>query len=153
MTIWQYLNFCNPKLQNFACLTPYSSLQWFTGDELGKLLIHGPNWPKFLGVRFLWLVKAQKYFVENNLYPGKGHSRIFLSIKFVWSNWPPSPNNVLMSQITSAVDRFWRQNFFSAWFFEKRENKLKSDFIRLTPWYLVTKSWILGNQVLALRKW
>ena len=56
--------------------------------------------------------QSSKYLVENNLYPEKGHSRILLCIEFVWSNWPPSPNNVLMSQITSAVDRFRRQNFF-----------------------------------------
>ena len=153
MTFWKWINFGNPKLPNFARLTPNSSPQWFTGDKLGTILIHGPNWPKFLGVRLLQLVKAQKYLVENNLFPGKRHSRVLLSIEFVWSNWPLSPINVLMSQIKSAVDQFWWQNFFSAWFFQKHENKLKSDFTRLTPWYLVTKSEILGSQVLVLRKW
>ena len=67
--------------------------------------------------------QSSKYLVENNLYQGKGHSRILLGIKFVWSNWPPSPNNVLMSQITSAVNWFRRQNFFSPWFFKKSEKQ------------------------------
>ena len=58
-----------------------------------------------------------------------------------------------MSQITSAVDRFREKIFFSARFFKKCENKLKSDFIRLTPCYVETKSGILGNKALALRKW
>ena len=67
--------------------------------------------------------QSSKYLVENNLYPERDHSRILVCIGFVWSNWPPSPNNVLMSQITSAVNWFRRQNFFSPWFFKKSEKQ------------------------------
>ena len=47
--------------------------------------------------------------------------RPYKDFEFVWSNWPPSPNNVHMSQITSAVDQFWWQNFFSVRFFQWRK--------------------------------
>ena len=145
--LWQ------PKITKFCPFTPQLC------PHKGSL---GMNWGKpYLWAKFAKIFRCQvsmayqssKYLVENNLYSQKGHLRILLCIEFVWSNWPPSPNNVLMSQITSTVDQFRRQNFFSAWFFKKRENKLKSDFTWLTPCYVVTKSGIMGNQALALRKW
>ena len=69
--------------------------------------------------------QSLKYLVENNLYPKKGHSKILLCIGFVWSNRPPSPNTILMSQITSALDQFRRQNFFLGLIFQKTWRQTK----------------------------
>ena len=49
----------------------------------------------------------------------------FAFIGFVWSNRRPSPNTILMSQITSALDQFRRQNFFLGLIFQKTWRQTK----------------------------
>ena len=125
--VWRLLE-TNRLIDSLFILTSRASylfnilpLLWIFMQDESSLFCVLRDWGRPLGCLFLlWFFFLGSIIHSMACQSSKIHSwkqsiprdRPYKDFEFVWSKWPPSPNNVHMSQITSEVDQFWWQNLF-----------------------------------------